>query len=79
MLLLDVTIGVASQPNIPKDLHSSFGTAQGAVDAYALTLASSLFPFPSSALAERYGRRLLFIVGLVIFEDLSRSSRVRCR
>jgi len=70
MLLLDVTIAVVSQPSIQKDFHAWFGNVQWAVDAYALTLASSLFT--SSALADRYGRRLLVIVGLAIFEDLSR-------
>jgi EmrB/QacA subfamily drug resistance transporter len=65
MLLLDVTIVVVALPDIQRSLHASFSEVQWVIDAYALTLAS--FLLTSGVLADRYGRRLLFCIGLVIF------------
>lgn len=65
MLLLDVTIVVVAQPAIQDGLHASFTDVQWVLDAYALTLASLLLT--SGVLADRYGRKLLFLIGLVIF------------
>ena len=65
MLLLDVTIVVVAIPDIQRGLHATFGQIQWVIDAYALTLASLLLT--AGVLADRYGRRLLFAVGLVIF------------
>ncbi|MGP7999826.1 MAG: MFS transporter [Streptosporangiaceae bacterium] len=65
MLLLDVTIVVVAQPTIQAGLHASFSDVQWTLDAYALTLASLLLT--SGALADRYGRRRLFAIGLTIF------------
>lgn len=65
MLLLDITIVVVALPEIQQGLHSTFSDVQWVVDAYALTLASLLLT--SGALADRYGRRRLFLIGLTIF------------
>jgi EmrB/QacA subfamily drug resistance transporter len=65
MLLLDVTIVVVAQPAIQAGLHAGFSDVQWTLDAYALTLASLLLT--SGVLADRYGRRLLFSLGLAIF------------
>src|SRR6266566_4742695 len=65
MLLLDVTIVVVAQPAIQSGLHASFSDVQWILDAYALTLASLLLT--SGVLADRYGRKLLFTIGLVVF------------
>ena len=65
MLLLDVTIVVVALPDIQDGLHASFSDVQWVVDAYALTLASLLLT--AGVLADRYGRRLLFGIGLVVF------------
>jgi EmrB/QacA subfamily drug resistance transporter len=65
MLLLDVTIVTVAQPAIQDGLHASFSDVQWVLDAYALTLASLLLT--SGVLADRYGRKLLFQIGLVIF------------
>jgi EmrB/QacA subfamily drug resistance transporter len=65
MLLLDVTIVVVALPEIQRSLHASFGAVQWVVDAYALTLAALLLT--SGALADRYGRRRLFAIGLSVF------------
>jgi EmrB/QacA subfamily drug resistance transporter len=65
MLLLDVTIVVVAQPAIQSGLHASFSDVQWTLDAYALTLAALLLT--SGALADRYGRKRLFTIGLVVF------------
>ncbi|HEU5355854.1 MAG TPA: MFS transporter [Actinocrinis sp.] len=65
MLLLDVTIVVIALPDIQRSLNAGFGDVQWVVDAYALALASALLT--SGVLADRYGRRRLFLIGLTIF------------
>jgi EmrB/QacA subfamily drug resistance transporter len=65
MLLLDVTIVIVAQPAIQDGLHASLTDVQWVLDAYALTLASLLLT--AGVLADRYGRKLLFLIGLVIF------------
>ena len=65
MLLLDVTIVIVAQPAIQTGLHASFSDVQWTLDAYALTLAALLLT--SGVLADRYGRKRLFSIGLTIF------------
>jgi EmrB/QacA subfamily drug resistance transporter len=65
MLLLDITVVNVALPNIQHDLHASLTGLQWVVDAYALTLAALILT--AGTLADRYGRRLLFTVGVVIF------------
>jgi EmrB/QacA subfamily drug resistance transporter len=65
MLLLDLTIVVVALPEMQSALHATFADVQWVVDAYALSLASLLLT--TGVLADRYGRRLLFTVGLGIF------------
>src|ERR1700733_979262 len=65
MLLLDLTIVVVALPDIQGDLHAGFSDLQWTVSAYALTLASLLLT--TGSLADRYGRRLMFTGGLIIF------------
>jgi EmrB/QacA subfamily drug resistance transporter len=65
MLLLDVTIVNVALPDIQRDLGSSFEDLQWVVDAYALTLAA--FLLTAGSLADRVGRRLVFVAGLGLF------------
>jgi EmrB/QacA subfamily drug resistance transporter len=65
MLLLDVTIVNVALPDIQTSLHSSFSGLQWVVDAYALTLAALLLT--AGSLADLYGRRLLYVIGLAGF------------
>lgn len=65
MLLLDLNIVVVAIPEIQAGLHASFSDLQWVIDAYALTLASLMLT--SGSLADLYGRRRLFALGLVIF------------
>ncbi|MCW5249031.1 MULTISPECIES: MFS transporter [unclassified Streptomyces] len=65
MLLLDLTIVIIALTDIQQSLDSSFDDLQWVVDAYALTLAA--FLLTAGALADRIGRRKVFLIGLVIF------------
>jgi EmrB/QacA subfamily drug resistance transporter len=65
MLLVDVTIVNVALPSIQDDLHASFAQLQWVVDAYALSLAALLLT--AGSLADIFGRRLLFAIGLVVF------------
>jgi EmrB/QacA subfamily drug resistance transporter len=69
MLLVDITIVTVALPAIQRALHSSFSDLQWIVDAYALTLAA--FLLTAGSLADMYGRRLLYLVGLVMFTGAS--------
>src|SRR5215211_767644 len=65
MLLLDITIVNVALPDIQKELHSSFSDLQWVIDAYALSLAALLLT--GGSLADLFGRRLVFVIGLVVF------------
>src|SRR5947209_611078 len=65
MLLLDVTIVNVALPDIQGSLDATFSDLQWVVDAYALTLAALLLT--SGSLADLFGRRRLYLVGLVVF------------
>ena len=65
MLLLDVTIVNVALPDIQTALHATFSDLQWVVDAYALTLASLLLT--AGSLADLFGRRLLYLIGLTVF------------
>lgn len=65
MLLLDITIVNVALPDIQRSLHASFSDLQWVVDAYSLTLASLLLT--AGSLADMYGRKKLYVIGLTIF------------
>src|SRR3954466_5943129 len=65
MLLLDITIVNVALPDIQQELDASLSDLQWVIDAYALSLAALLLT--AGSLADLYGRRRLFVIGLVIF------------
>src|SRR5437868_2786019 len=65
MLLLDITIVNVALPSIQRSLHASLIGLQWVVDAYALALAALILT--AGALADRFGRRLLFGFGVIVF------------
>jgi EmrB/QacA subfamily drug resistance transporter len=69
MLLVDITIVNVALPSIQRRLHSSLTGLQWVVDAYAITLAALILT--AGALADRYGRRLVFTGGIVVFSAAS--------
>ena len=69
MLLVDITIVNVALPSIQSSLSASLTGLQWVVDAYALTLAALILT--AGSLADRYGRRLLFCVGVGVFTTAS--------
>lgn len=65
MLLVDVTIVGVALPSMAADLHASFTSLQWVVDAYAVALAAALLV--AGSLADRFGRRKLYAIGLAVF------------
>ena len=65
MIMLDNTVVNVALPTMQKDLHVSISQLEWVVIAYALTFASLLIT--GGKLADLYGRRRIFVVGLAIF------------
>jgi EmrB/QacA subfamily drug resistance transporter len=65
MLLLDLTIVNVALPSIEHAFHASLPDLQWVLDAYALTLAALLLT--SGSLADLFGRRIVFAIGIVAF------------
>ena len=65
MILLDVTIVNVALPSIQRELGVTPGNLEWVVNAYALALASLLLV--GGALGDRYGRKRVYIAGLVAF------------
>ena len=65
MTLLDVSIVSVALPSLQSDLGASPATVQWVVSGYALSFGIALVP--AGRLGDAYGRRRLFLVGLVAF------------
>jgi EmrB/QacA subfamily drug resistance transporter len=65
MVTLDNLVVTTALPVIRRDLHASLSQLEWTVNAYTLTFAVLLLT--GAALGDRYGRRLLFAIGLGIF------------
>jgi EmrB/QacA subfamily drug resistance transporter len=65
MLLLDITIVNVALPAIERSLDASFSDLQWVVDAYALGLAT--FVLTAGSLADLFGRKRLFMIGIALF------------
>ena len=63
MIMLDNTIVNIALPSIQRDLHASSANLQWTIDAYILTFAALILL--GGKLGDRYGRKRMFIVGLV--------------
>ncbi len=69
MIMLDNTIVNVALPSIQSDLHIGISELEWVVNGYALTFA--VLMLTGGKLADLFGRRLIFIVGLVIFTAAS--------
>jgi EmrB/QacA subfamily drug resistance transporter len=65
MLLLDITIVNVALPAIARALHASFSDLQWVVDAYALALATCVLT--AGSLADLFGRKRVFLIGVILF------------
>jgi EmrB/QacA subfamily drug resistance transporter len=69
MIMLDNTVVNVALPSIQHALHIGPSELEWVVVGYALTFAT--FMLTGGKLADLYGRRLLFVVGLVVFTGAS--------
>lgn len=65
MLNLDSNIVAVSLPTIARSLHADFAGIEWVISAYTLTFASLVLP--AGALADRFGRKRMLLLGLGIF------------
>ena len=65
MLLVDVTIVNVALPDMARELHTTFPDLQWVIDLYALVLAALVLTV--GAVADRFGRRRVYVIGLVVF------------
>jgi len=65
MIMLDNTVVNVALPSIERDLHISISELEWIVTAYALTFAA--FLITGGKLADMFGRRRLFTIGLTVF------------
>ncbi|MBO2458798.1 MFS transporter [Actinomadura violacea] len=65
MLLVDVNIVTVALPDMAAGLGASYSSLQWVMDVYALVLAALLMG--AGALADRAGRRRVYVLGLVLF------------
>ncbi|MFD0328746.1 MFS transporter [Streptacidiphilus monticola] len=72
MLMLDLTVVNVALPDLRTALHADFNGLQWVLDAYALTLAA--FLLTGGSLADRLGRKRVFMVGFALFTVASLAS-----
>jgi EmrB/QacA subfamily drug resistance transporter len=65
MLMLDIAVINSALPRVATDLHSRLSGVEWIIDAYTLALAATVLT--AGSIADRYGRRRIFIGGLVVF------------
>ena len=67
MAFLDGTVVNVALPDIGRDLHASTSALQWVLSGYLLSLASLILL--GGSLGDRYGRRLVFVVGAGTFSS----------
>lgn len=65
MVAMDVTIVNVALPSIRQDLHASISGLQWVIDAYTMVVASLLML--AGSMADRFGRRRVFQIGMALF------------
>jgi EmrB/QacA subfamily drug resistance transporter len=66
---LDITVVNIALPSIGRDLHAHISGLQWTVDAYTVVMASLLMF--SGSMADRFGRKRIFVAGLAVFSVAS--------
>src|SRR5947209_2561842 len=69
MIMLDNTIVNVALPTLQRSLHLKISELEWVVTGYALTFGA--FMLTGGKLADLFGRRLIFVAGLVVFTGSS--------
>jgi EmrB/QacA subfamily drug resistance transporter len=69
MLMLDISVINTALSNIAHGLHTGLSGLQWVIDAYTIPLAATVLT--AGAIADRLGRRKLFLIGLSVFTAMS--------
>jgi EmrB/QacA subfamily drug resistance transporter len=69
MVTLDALVVITALPAIHHELGASLSTLEWTVNAYTLAYAAGIIT--AAALGDRFGRRRLFVIGLVVFSAAS--------
>ena len=69
MVALDALVVITALPRIQSDLHVGLANLQWTVNAYNIAVAAGIIS--GAALGDRYGRRKLFVIGLLLFTAAS--------
>src|SRR5215475_10512197 len=69
MINLDANIVAVSLPSIAHSLGASFADVEWVISAYTLTFASLVLP--AGTLADRFGRKRVLLIGLLLFTAAS--------
>jgi EmrB/QacA subfamily drug resistance transporter len=65
LIVLDTNVVAVSLPSIARSFHAGFADVEWVVSSYMVAFASCLLPM--GAMADRYGRKKMMIVGLIVF------------
>src|SRR5712691_3555240 len=65
MVVLDALVVITALPRMQRDLHVGLSSLQWTVNAYGIAFAAGIIT--AAALGDRFGRRRIFIGGLVLF------------
>jgi EmrB/QacA subfamily drug resistance transporter len=65
MVALDALVVITALPRMGEDLHVGLSSLQWTVNSYGIAFAAGIIT--AAALGDRYGRRLVFTCGLVLF------------
>ena len=65
MVALDATVVATALPRMQADLHVGLTSLQWTLNSYGIAFAAGIIT--AAALGDRYGRRLIFTIGLGLF------------
>jgi EmrB/QacA subfamily drug resistance transporter len=74
MVVLDALVVITALPHMQRDLHVGLSSLQWTVNAYGIAFAAGIIT--AAALGDRFGRRRLFVCGVVLFTVASAACAV---
>src|SRR6201981_825393 len=69
MVVLDSVVVITALPRMQRDLHAGIASLQWTLTAYNIAFAAGIIT--AAALGDRFGRRRIFTIGLVLFTAAS--------